>query len=145
LYPFFKCGLLCAAAVCAVAVLAGAEHEGFAVNALVHGGVLFVGADHNSFESTVIAGMSVVCALGHGAGNGMVGLFDLFHFGYRPLRNFIRRDIFLLHHRGDGYSIAPFSAFIPELLTFSLRNDIIFSENKNFPKLSFVSFHYGSA
>ena len=103
----------------------------FVPSALVHGGVLFVGADHNSFERAVVAGASVICALGYGAGNGMVGLFDLFHLRVPSFEKF-HPPRFFLRYRGDGYSIAPFSAFIPDLLTFSLRNDIIFSENAIF-------------
>ena len=55
--------LLCAFACGAVAVLLYAENEGFAVNTLVNGRVLLMGADHYAFESAEVTGVSRVCAL----------------------------------------------------------------------------------
>lgn len=56
-----------------------AENEGFAVNALVYGGILFMSADHDTFKRTVIAGMRMVRALGNSTGDRVVRLFHLFH------------------------------------------------------------------
>lgn len=59
--------------------LGGVKDEGFAVHALGNGGVLFVGTDHDAVKRAEIAGAGVVCALGNGAGDRMIGLL-LFHF-----------------------------------------------------------------
>lgn len=60
------------------------ENKGFAVDALVDGGVLFVSADHNAFKSAVVAAFRMICTLGYGAGDRMIGFLDLFHFRYHP-------------------------------------------------------------
>ncbi len=67
------------AAVSGTAGLGCVENEGFTVHALGNGGVLFVSADHNTVKGTEISGAGVVCTLGNGAGDRMIGLL-LFHF-----------------------------------------------------------------
>ena len=63
--------------------LGSVEDEGFAVNALCDGGVLFVSTDQNAVKDAEIAAAGMICALGNGAGDRMIGLL-LFHFGYHP-------------------------------------------------------------
>ena len=46
--------------------------EGHAVGALIHGGIAFVGADHNAIQCAVIFVLAVVCALMNGAFNALV-------------------------------------------------------------------------
>ena len=61
------------------------KDEGFAVHTLGNGGVLFVSADHDAVKGTEIAGAGVVCALGNGAGDRMIGLlFFHVHFKNHP-------------------------------------------------------------
>ena len=63
------------------------KDEGFAVHTLGNGGVLFVSADHDAVKGTEIGGAGVVCALGNGAGDRMIGLL-LFHFRIPSLHLF---------------------------------------------------------
>ena len=55
--------------------------EGLAVGALVHGGVCLVGTDHDPIQRAVVLVLAVVCALGNGAFDALVGIavhsFDL--------------------------------------------------------------------
>ena len=65
--------------------LGGVQDKGFAVHTLGNGRILFVRADHNAFKSAEIAGAGVVCTLGYGAGDRMIGLlFFHVHFKNHP-------------------------------------------------------------
>ena len=46
--------------------------EGLAVGALVHGGVLLVGAYHDAIQRAVVLGIAMVCTLLNGALNALV-------------------------------------------------------------------------
>jgi len=48
--------------------------EGFAVGALIHGGVAFVGAHQDPVQRAVVLVLTVVCALMDGAFDALVGI-----------------------------------------------------------------------
>ena len=66
------------AAVALTICTAIAENKGFTVYALGDGGVGFMGADNHTFQSTVVFALSMVCTVGYGTGDTMIGLLD-FH------------------------------------------------------------------
>ena len=48
--------------------------EGLAVGALVHCRIGFVGTHHNAVQAAVVLSVAVMCTLGHGAGDALVGM-----------------------------------------------------------------------
>ena len=72
-------------ALCLFAGPGRIKDKGFAVNALGNGRILFVGTDHNAVKGAEIAAARVVCALGNGTCDRMIGLL-LFHFRIPSLR-----------------------------------------------------------
>lgn len=67
------------AALCFFSGLCSVKNERFAVYALGYGRILFVGADHDAVKGAEITSAGVVCALGNGTCDRMIGLL-LFHF-----------------------------------------------------------------
>ena len=48
--------------------------EGFAVGALIHGGICLMGADHDTVQRAIVLGVAVISALLHSAFNALVGM-----------------------------------------------------------------------
>ena len=91
------------AAAKAAAIKTLALAEGLAVGALIHGGVGLVGAHQDPVQRAEIVIFAVVCALGNGAFNALVGFtihcqFLLFRDRHSMLQIFfsIRFPVFLL-------------------------------------------------
>ena len=63
--------------------------EGFAVGALVHGGVLLVRANQDAIQAAVVLGIAMVSALLHGAFNALVCMtihrYFLLLLNYSPI------------------------------------------------------------
>ena len=65
--------------------LGGIQNKGFTVHTLGNGRILFMRTDHNTVKGTEIAAAGVVCTLGYGAGDRMIGLlFFHVHFKNHP-------------------------------------------------------------
>ena len=57
-----------------IAGIAGlVHHKGFAIRALAHGGIGFVGAHLDFVQRAVVRSLHVIAALGNSAGNTVVG------------------------------------------------------------------------
>ena len=69
--------------------------EGLAVGALVHGGVCFVGADHDAVQRAIVLVFAVVCTLGNGALDALVGIavhiVDLLYLSSNVVWSFCRK------------------------------------------------------